>query len=124
MKRHVSWALPCAVLVLAVPTAARAQISFEPESTEAAQKPETPSPAPKKVEGWSPPELAFRLNTRLSVDTAFEGHHENVAEWYRLATGSVKTHFGSLRLLLTARLRWVSVEEAPASGAFWLFNGT
>jgi hypothetical protein len=104
-----------AVLLLASWPAA-AQVTFEAEETAPAPKP-APEPA------WSSPQLDFRLVTRLSVDLAFEGGGENVASLYRFATASFRTERGPLRLKISARLRWVTTEERPSSGSFWLLNG-
>lgn len=121
--------LSLVLVLLAVAPVASAQISFEPETPatkadEPKQVEQPPPPPPKKDESWTAPVVDFHLITRLSVDTAFEGGHENVANLYRFATASISSRRGHLRLLFSARLRWVSVEEAPSKGPFLLFNGT
>jgi hypothetical protein len=125
-----------AIAILCALTAApaSAQISFEPEAPAKQEEPTAPKqdepppppppPAPKKEDTWTPPVLDFRLMSRLSIDTAFEGGNESVLNFYRFATGSISTRRGKLRLLFTVRLRWVTVEEAPKKPPFWIFNGT
>lgn len=107
------------VAALLSPAIASAQISFEPETAAPAV-----APTPPVDEGWAKPQLSFRLNTRLYVSTTFPGGDENVADWYRFATASFRTEWKGIRVLISARLRWDSVEEAPTKGVFWLFNGT
>jgi hypothetical protein len=110
------------------PAAAAAQISFEPEvpapavSTAAPQSAAPASPVAVD-DGWTHPVLSFRLVTRLYLSTTFEGADTNVLDFYRFATASVRVSKGSLRVLVTARLRWVTYEQRPTSGAFNLFNG-
>jgi hypothetical protein len=122
--------LAVAAATCCLPLTAAAQISFEPETPAASEtapkdKPaEAPAIASAQDDGWSRPILSFRLTTRLSVSATFEGHDENVADFYRFATASIQTHLGSLRVLVTGRLRWVTTEEAPTKGPFWLFNGS
>jgi hypothetical protein len=95
---------------------AQAEITFEEEEPEAAPSPEPEKKKPaeeKKPETWSPPQVDFRLVSRLAVDTSFDGGGENVASLYRFAVASIRTEKGATRLKLSARLRWVTTTEAP-----------
>lgn len=103
---------PFAVASL-VAVAARA-VSFEPDA---------PATPPVEADGWTAPEVSFGLTARLSVDTAFDAAGENVASLLRRAQLTVRTSRGPLRLLLGARLRWVTSEERPDAGPFRLVNG-